>query len=466
MSSLPNTTDHEIDSAWIDPAWIAFSRSENIRELIFDFHGFGQGLGFQPPESAEQVITDLMSVPLQSSFESLFDHRSPYQPGTQELISAFIVRGLDYRGIPATETQWALDYLSSRVRPDSPLHAYTLHHQCQRWVWEGQPATALKILDDFESAASAPKNEVLKLWQQALIDSVRGFALMELGNFRGATEFLQNSLKISQGLDFALQESVQFTLGSMFRESCQPQKAIELWYEPQRIQRMESASEWPRLVATHLNACRCAIDLKDASTALHALEKAEHYLPQIQDRYPRLVGYRHLRRGELCTLEEDYATGEAMLISAIEHFEISDPPCPEGWLEARLSLGQYALLQNNLPLAWAIVKKLVEEANEMGHIRLRSQALLMQTWFFVSESPPAEDSYQQTLDQVQMIHNPALLFHAFNNLLNYSVNHLGEQEAGKLREKMASLRSRLTETNYQQLIEKHLPNGLHETNPQ
>ena len=90
----------------------------------------------------------------------------------------------------------------------------------------------------------------------------------------------------------------------------------------------------------------------------------------------------------------------------------------------------------------------------------------MQTWFFVSESPPAEDSYQQTLDQVQMIHNPALLFHAFNNLLNYSVNHLGEQEAGKLREKMASLRSRLTETNYQQLIEKHHPNGLHETNPQ
>ncbi len=466
MSSLPTTTDHGIDSAWIDPAWIAFSRSENIGELISNFHGFAQVLGFQPPESAEQVITDLMSTPLQSSFESLFDHRSPYQPGTQELISAFVVRGLDYRGIAATETQWALDYLSSRVRPDSPLHAYTLHHQCQRWVWEGQPATALKILDDFESAASAPKNEVLKLWQQALIDSVRGFALMELGNFRGATEFLQNSLKISQGLDFALQESVQFTLGSMFRESCQPQKAIELWYEPQRIQKMESAREWPRLVATHLNACRCAIDLKDASTALHALEKAEHYLPQIQDRYPRLVGYRHLRRGELCTLEEDYATGEAMLISAIEHFEISDPPCPEGWLEARLSLGQYALLQNNLPLAWAIVKRLIEEASELGHIRLRSQALLMQTWFFVSERPPAEDSYQQTLDQVQMIHNPALLFHAFSNLLNYSVNHLGEQEAEKLREKISSLRGQLTDTNYQQLIEKHLPNGLHETNPE
>ena len=466
MSSLPTTTDQGIDSAWIDPSWIAFSRSENSRELISDFRGFSQGLKIQPPEAAEQIITDLMSAPLQSALESLFDQQSSFHPGAREMISAFIVRGVDYRGIHAKETQWALNYLSSRVRPDSPLHAYTLHHQCQRWIWEGQPATALKILDGFESTASAPKNEVLKLWQQALIDSVRGFALMELGNFRGATEFLQNSLKISQGLDFALQESVQFTLGSMFRESCQPQKAIELWYEPQRIQRMESASEWPRLVATHLNACRCAIDLKDASIALHALEKAEHYLPHIQDRYPRLVGYRHLRRGELCTLEEDYATGEALLISAIEHFEISDPPCPEGWLEARLSLGQYALLQNNLPLAWAIVKKLIEEANELGHIRLRSQALLMQTWFFVSERPPAEDSYQQTLDQVQMIHNPALLFHAFSNLLNYSVNHLGEQEAGKLREKMASLRTRLTETNYQQLLEKHLPNGLHEANPQ
>lgn len=90
----------------------------------------------------------------------------------------------------------------------------------------------------------------------------------------------------------------------------------------------------------------------------------------------------------------------------------------------------------------------------------------MQTWFFVSERPPAVDSYQQTLDQVQMIHNPALLFHAFSNLLNYSVNHLGEQEAEKLREKISSLRGQLTDTNYQQLIEKHLPKGLHETNPQ
>ena len=466
MSSLPTTTDHGIDSEWIDPAWIAFSRSENIGELITDFHGFAQGFGFQTPESAEQTIADLMSVPLQSSLESLFDPQNPFQPGTREMISAFIVRGVDYRGVTAKETNWALDYLSSKVRPESPLHGYTLHHLCQRWVWEGQPATALKFIDDFENASSFSNNKVLKLWQQVLVDSAKGFSLMELGNFRGATELLQNSLTITQGLDFALQESIQFTLGSMFRESCQPDKALELWCDPQRIKKMEAAQEWPRLVATHLNACRSAIDLKNASTALHALEKAEHYLPRIQDRYPRLVGYRQLRRGELCTLEEDYATGEAMLVSAIEHFESSDPPCPEGWLEARLSLGQYALLQNNLPLAWAIVKKLVEEANELGHIRLRSQALLMQTWFFVSEHPPAEDSYWQTLDQVQMIHNPALLFHAFSNLLNFSVNHLGEQEAGKLREKMASLRSQLTDSNYQQLIEKHVPEGLHETNPE
>ena len=43
---------------------------------------------------------------------------------------------------------------------------------------------------------------------------------------------------------------------------------------------------------------------------------------------------------------------------------------------------------------------------------------------------------------------------------------LGEQEAEKLREKISSLRGQLTDTNYQQLIEKHLPKGLHETNPQ
>ena len=51
MSSLPNTTDLEIDSAWIDPAWIAFSRSENIHELTSDFHGFAQGRAQQQNQS-------------------------------------------------------------------------------------------------------------------------------------------------------------------------------------------------------------------------------------------------------------------------------------------------------------------------------------------------------------------------------------------------------------------------------
>lgn len=452
MSFHQSPADHGID-----PAWIAFSRSENIGDLVSDFHGFAQGLGFQQPREAVQIITDLMSGPLPQSLEFLFDRQSSHHSNAQELISAFIVRGVDYRGISAKETQWAYEFLRPRVRPGSPLHVYTLHHLCQRWIWEGQPATALKILEQHETGEDPSANEALKLWQQTLIQSTQGFALMELGNFRGATKLLQQSLVTSQGLDFAIEESIHFLLGSLFRESCQPGKALEIWYDSRRIRKLEAASEWPRLVATHLNACRCSIDQKDITEARLALESAEHYLPHIQRRYPRLLGYRHLRRGELCTLEEDYATGEAMLVSAIEFFEKIDPPCPEGWLESRLALGQYALLQNNLPLAWAIVKKLIGEASDLGHLQLRSQALLLQTWFFVSDHPPDADAFEQTLDQLQVIQNPALLFHAFSNLLSFSVKNLEERESQKLRDQMESLENRMTDENYVQLFDRHFP---------
>lgn len=183
-------------------------------------------------------------------------------------------------------------------------------------------------------------------------------------------------------------------------------------------------------------------------------------MPKVQELYPRLLGYRHLRRGEVCTLEEDYARGETMLVSAIDYFESIDPPCREGWLESRIALGQYALLQNNLPLAWAIIKKLISEADALGHLGLRSRALLMQTWFFVSETPPAEEAFEQTLDQLQKIHNPAQLFHAFSHLLNFCVEHLDEKEATTIREQMASLRDRLTDENYLQLLDRYVPERL------
>ena len=84
----------------------------------------------------------------------------------------------------------------------------------------------------------------------------------------------------------------------------------------------------------------------------------------------------------------------------------------------------------------------------------------MQTWFFVSETPPAEEAFEQTLDQLQKIHNPAQLFHAFSHLLNFCVEHLDEKEATTIREQMVSLRDRLTDENYLQLLDRYVPERL------
>jgi hypothetical protein len=443
-----------------DAAWIAFSRCENIHELTSNFQGFTENLGFNNPLDIQTLIQSTLEKPFSLSLSEIKSRWKSLSDTANELISAYLIRGMDYRNVTAQQTQEAYAVLRSSLNPESPLHGYAAYHQSMRWIWEGQPANAIQALDRFETNSVSQTNEVLVIWINTLIQSARAFALMNTGNFREATTMLQASHATSKKLDFSIRSGIESLLATLYRESNQSQKALSIWYEPERMQELECGQNWGQVTVTHLNACRCAIDLKDISAAHLSLELAEKYLPLTESYSPRLLGYNHLRRGELATLEEDYATGEEKLIAAIEYFEQLDPPCPEGWLESRLALGQYALLQENLPLAWAIIRKLIEETQELGHLSLRSQALLLQTWFFVSKQPPGADAYEQVLDQIHMIHNPALLFHAFSNLLSYAVEHLDESEADQLRKHMSALRTRLTDENYQELLEKHVPEHL------
>jgi hypothetical protein len=109
-------------------------------------------------------------------------------------------------------------------------------------------------------------------------------------------------------------------------------------------------------------------------------------------------------------------------------------------------------------MAWAIIRSLIDESESRGCLHLRSRALLLQTWFFISDDPPAVDAYNNILERVHLIQNPSLLLHALGNLLTYAVEHLSEDEPDLILEKIASLKSRLSDSCYEKLFEKHVLN--------
>ena len=460
--SLPASTSNTPADNLQNNTWIAFARSEKPAELSGEFHSLYSRLGFASRLDFHDAMNKAMLAPIQEVIEELSVESGSPSVSARELLAAFLIRRNDYYGVSAKETRMIHEALLPYLPGNSPFHGYAIFHQSNRLVQEGKAMEALELLDNFEKAIPAQSDEVISIWQKTLVVTARCMALTSLGLFREATDQLEAALREARGLSFTLTSIIEYHLAILFRDSGQQSQAISIWQHPARVKQLKENQCWENLVVNYLNACRCSIDLKDAKSAQFALEEAERYLPHIDSKYPRLRGYLYLRQGELATLKEDYLTGEERLTAAIDYFEKVLPPCPEGWLESRIALGHYALLQDNIPLAWAIIKKLIMEAEELGHMALRSQALLMQTWFFVTDQPPGQDTFEEVHDQVRMIHNPALLFHAFSNLLTYAIDHLGESEAQNILDQMESLRDRLTDESYDQLLDKHLPSHLRE----
>ena len=437
-------------------AWIAFARTEGYTQISAAVPGLIQKIGYKNPDQFHETMARCIESQPDEILRILLDPEIIPSISARELGAAFFIRRIDFEGISYRETAMFYRVVSPYIPIQSPFHGYAFFHECNRMCRNGSARMVPELLESRIDDCRCTESGVISIWQEALFSFLLGLSASYTGDFKTAHRELAVAYKKSVGLDFSCAISIQYRLAQLYRESGQYTKALEIWAADSTRSQMKIQRDWGRLAAVHLNAAQCALDGKLIDVAQAELEASKALMPLIVRHIPRLQGYQYLREGELATLEERYDDGEARLKQALDFFRDLDPPCSEGLMETKVALGSYALYQNDLRMAWAIIRSLIEEAGERDCLPMRSRALLLQTWFFISSDPPTRASFDNVLERVHMIQNPALLMHALGNLLSYAVKHLEESDQVHLLHRIRSLRTMLEESCYEKLYQHHV----------
>ncbi|MEC9477172.1 MAG: hypothetical protein VX764_09050, partial [Planctomycetota bacterium] len=352
----PNADRHQ------QAAWIAFARTESCSQLSAMVPGLIEKIGYETTvqfhkamelcadNSPEEIVGVLLNPDLTPSITA------------RELGAAFFIRRLEFEGITYRETAMYYRIVSPYVPVNSPFHAYAFFHECNRMCRNGHANLIPELIDSRADSCKYSESGVLSIWQESLFQFLLGLSASYRGDFKTAHRELEAAYKKAIGLDFSCAVSIQYRIAQLYRESGQFNKAIEIWRSETFRSPMEMQKDWGRLAAVHLNAAQCALDSKMSEVARTELEASRELITKAHFNIPRLTGYQYLREGELATLEERYDDGETRLKQALDFFRDLDPPCSEGLMETKVALGSYALYQNDLRMAWAIIRSLIEEA--------------------------------------------------------------------------------------------------------
>ena len=437
-------------------AWIAFARTEWYTQISAAVPGLTEKIGYAGSDQFHKAMAMCIDSPPDQILDILLDPQLIPSISARELGAAFFIRRIDFEGITARQTALYYRTVSSYIPLRSPFHGYSIFHECNRLSKHGMATMVPELLESRIDDCRFAESGVISIWQEALFHFLIGSAAISTGDFKTAHRELSEAYKKSSGLDFSCTLSIEFRLAQLYRESGQFNKALEVWSSDSTRSQMKTQRDWARLAAFHLNAAQCALDGKLTEVVEAELAESSALMDKVTQHVPRLQGYQYLREGELATQEERYEDGEKLLRKALDYFRVLDPPCYDGLMESKLALGSYALFQNDLRMAWAIIRSLIEEAGERGCLPMRSRALLLQTWFFISSDPPTRAAFDNVLERIHMIQNPALMMHALGNLLSYAVTHLEESDQAHLLQRIQGLQATLEESCYEKLYQQHV----------
>ncbi len=437
-------------------AWIAFARLEQRNCMVTDHPNIVKKIGYKDADHFLLATEKCLTANVDEVLPLILNEAIAPTMTARELCCAYFLKRLDVFSISPHSHTTYYRKIRDYIPTTSPVHGYSTYLQCRRVIYQGHAKEVAQIIEAFSIETNDVDAGVISIWQNVLHDFVTAEASFVVGNYKQAHENLLSVISTSKALDFGCAIRAHFTLARLLRESGQHEQALQMWLGGDLRARLHQNKDWTTLAIHHLNAVQCALDGKRTDIAKQELNASANLMDDAAKRVPRLQGFQYLREGELATLEERYDDGEARLKKALDFFRDLDPPCYDGLMETKVALGSYALYQNDLRMAWAIIRSLIEEAGERDCLPMRSRALLLQTWFFISSDPPTRASFDNVLERIHMIQNPALMIHALGNLLSYAVKHLDESDQAHLVHRIRGLRPMLEESCYEKLYQQHV----------
>ncbi len=438
--------------------WLGFARAEQRQEFVSRFPELIELMGYRNEDEFNDIVLRYVvesNSPNQFAEALKASNVAPTAQARELLALYYLWQNQHF----STRQQFSQlrDVISPLLHPQTPWVPISCIMEAYRCCQESNYDEAEKLCGSLPSDSEASTNwGVIRFWVDSHYLITKGLIAQRRGDFRNSYGCYAEARKIAEGLDFATERYARANIAYLFRESGQPERALQIWTEPKFREQLRDRHDSYLLAINHLNASRCAIELQRPEVAANEVNAAHDLLSTMTLSQPRLEGYAILWQGELAVLEERFDEGANLIANAVTHFEEIDPPCHEGLMDAKIALACFALYQRDLATGWGILRRLLEEAEERGCLEARTRLLLLQTWFFISDDPPAREAFDDVLRRMHLCQNPAMMVHAFGNLLTYAIENLGEDEQAYLLQRIHNLKPLLEESCYDRLYAEHV----------
>ncbi len=278
-----------------------------------------------------------------------------------------------------------------------------------------------------------------------------------VGDFHAANNALERAQGIASRWGFRLQVAFCKTrLAELNWMAGEHGRALELHRDAEARSIAERAGQHAWLIRSHTSAAKCAIDGRKTEIAVQELAEARKLI----ELHPSAVGpnwgYYMLFSGQVDLQEARIEDAVEKYNEALRIFEKLDPPFHRGALEAKIALAEFALYEKKYRLFFALLEKLLDEAEQRNCIEARSRILLLQAYLFITEDPPLQAAFERSVERVHLINNPTLLLKALSFLFHYSVEHLGDRDQAFLLSRIRRIESLLDQSCYEGLYKTYV----------
>lgn len=313
-------------------------------------------------------------------------------------------------------------------------------------------------LESTETISCRVDRTNLECYVQLAVERVRGVAWQRLGDLQLAERHLTRSHELAEANGFAARTICTLDLATLKWASGKPREALALLRNPEFRAFTKSVQAHRAMALVHLNATKCALDLRSLDLALEELLAAEEILNAHVDD-PRFDSYRgcaQLYAGELAAHQGNFSTGVDLIQSAQAWYEGMTPPRTTAALDAKISLAQVAFQADENRLAYDACTKLFHEAETSGLWDARSRLLLLESYVLDNDDGSRRNAFDSLVERAHLINNPVVMMKTLSNLLSYAVKYLSDEEQAFVHQRIRNQRQFLTRSCFDSLYQTYV----------